>query len=367
MNNKYLTLLAASSFAFFMQACGDDSSSASLEDDPIETVSTAFVFGSDYKAGELRWIEDGKISKSKLDFYQDSKVVSAGKNVFVLERSGADNVNLIDVEKKDVAWQVSLDDYSNPSDVVLANEKEAWVALADAEKFVKISLKDGEVVKSVKTGAFTTKGGSAPNLVDFEVSGDTLFAIFQRYVMDAETWVTTFPKGLLAMYKLSDGALLDTVQLATKNPMAVKVVKGNVFVATQGEYNADYGTDADDKRGIEKVDLAKKKSSLFVSGEKLGGGVSGLAADYKAGTLYASVYKSFGDVPVAAINVADGKVSKVDGIADAEGGMIFGADGVLYVGDRSYGAEAVYTYDGSKAAKVESSAKDALPPYSIAF
>lgn len=367
MNNKYLTLLAASSLAFFMQACGDDSSSSASEEDPIETSSTAFVFGSDYKAGELRWIEDGKISKEKLEFYQDSKVISAGKNVFVLERSGADNVNMIDVEKKSVAWQVSLDDYSNPSDIVLANSKEAWVAMADAEKFVKISLKDGEVLKTVKTGDFTTKGGSAPNLVDFEVSGDTLFAIFQRYVMDAETWVTTFPKGLLAMYDLNDGSLLDTIQLATKNPMAVKVVKGKVYVATQGEYNADYGTDADDKRGIEKISLSKKSSSVFVSGKTLGGGVSGLVADYKAGVLYASVYKSYGDVPVVEIDVAEGSSKTVDGIADAEGGMALGADGLLYVGDRSYGAEAVYTYDGSKASKVESAAKDALPPYSIAF
>lgn len=30
-------------------------------------------------------------------------------------------------------------------------------------------------------------------------------------------------------------------------------------------------------------------------------------------------------------------------------------------------AQKLSTYDGSKAAKVESSAKDALPPYSIAF
>lgn len=440
MKNKYLTLLAASAFAFFMQACGDDSSSAPIDDDVIESSSSSsvadkddakssssvadkddakssssvadkddekssssiadkddakssssvadkddeksssseavvepaaskvgFVFGSDYKAGELRWFENGKISEKSLSFHQDSKVVYAGKNLFVLERTGADNISLIDTDTKKASWQVSLDDYSNPSDIVLASETEAWVSLADAEKLIKISLKDGKEVKSVKTGDFTTEGGTSPNLVDLEVSGDTLFAIFQRYVYDAETWSTTFPKGLLAMYKLSDGELLDTVQLATKNPMAVKVVDGNVYVATQGEYNAAYGTDADENRGIEKVDLSKKTSKVYVSGKKLGGGVSGMLADYKSGVVYATVYKAFGDVPVAIVDVAEGSAENIKGIADAEGGLAFdAAEGVLYVGDRSAGAEAVYTYDGKKATKVES-VKDALPPYSVAF
>ena len=115
---------------------------------------------------------------------------------------------------------------------------------------------------------------TTPYAADLEVSGDTLFAVFQRYELADDGFSAIFKDpGLLAMYKLSDGTLLDTITLVTKNPQVVKVVKGNVFVGTQGEYNASWGIDADENRGIEKVDLKKKKSELWVSGTLLGGGV----------------------------------------------------------------------------------------------
>jgi hypothetical protein len=61
-------------------------------------------------------------------------------------------------------------------------------------------------------------------------------------------------------------------------------------------YGNDYETyaswtDADDARGIEVVDLSKKKSSMVVDGEKLGGGVTAFAVDSKNGIAYAAIYK----------------------------------------------------------------------------
>jgi hypothetical protein len=114
--------------------------------------------------------------------------------------------------------------------------------LEGAAKFLKVSVKDGEVVKTVKSDGFNQGKASTPNLVDFEVSGDTLFALFQR----SENYTYPAP-GLLALYKLKDGTLLDTIKLAKKNPMAMGFASGKLYVASQGEYNEAYGTDADDK------------------------------------------------------------------------------------------------------------------------
>lgn len=366
MKNKYLSLLAASSFAFFMQACGDDSSSASSDDADDGVVGTTFVVGSDYTTGEIRWIENGKVSEKSLKIHQDTKLVSVGSDIFALERSGADNVVLLNPEKKEVIWQASLDDYSNPTDIVAAGKSEAWVALEGADSLVKISMNDGKVTKSVKTTDFISKGGFSPNLADLEVSGDTLFAIFQRYVSnydDKGTWIgTTYPKGLLAMYSVDEGKLLDTIQLAGINPSAVAVVDGNVYVSTMG----DYATTKD--CGLEKVDLSKKTSSMVIAAEKLGGGLYGrLALDYKNGVAYAAVYKAWGDVPVAKIDLDKASFEMVKGIADAEGDLHFdAATKTLYVGDRSMGAEALYAYDGAAVTKVEVSSDKTLPPYSIA-
>lgn len=382
MNNKYLTLLAASSFAFFMQACGDDSSSsASLDDSKEETSSSEetgeaslYVVGSDYKTGEIRWSVDGKIVDKSIEIHQDTKLVTVGSKLFALERYGSDNLALIDTKDNKVAWEKALEKGANPSDIVAINDEEAWVAQEGVASFVKVSLKDGSVLKTVKTEDFVSEGGFSSNLVDLEVSGDTLFAIFQRYVSDPETYATTYPKGLLALYNLKSGDLLDTIQLAKKNPSAVKVVKGDVYVASMGEYNASYGTDADEERGIEKVDLSKKSSELYVSGKKIGAGVYNFAVDYKAGVAYAVAYKGMDmttyatEAPVVKINLEDGSVETIKGIADAEGGLaIDAATGVLYVGDRTYDEEAIYAYDGEEVTKVPSAAEKALAPYSIAI
>ena len=339
-------------------------SSSSVASSSSKDVVTAYVFGSDYTSGELRWVINNKISEDKLPFNQDSKIIPVDGNLFVLERYGADNLALVDMATNTVKWQIDLGANANPSDLVKANKDEVWLALDGEAKFVKVAVKDGKITKTVKTEAFAQAEGQSPHLVDFEVSGDTLFALFQRYT--AEGWTTSYPApGLLAMYKLSDGTLLDTIGLAKKNPVAMGFAKGKLYVGSMAEYNNDWGTDADDARGIEVVDFAKKTSSMVVDGVKLGGGIYAFVVDAKNAIAYASIYKVGGNVPVAKVDLASGSVEFVSGIPDAEGSLAVDAAGVLYVGDRSYGASALYVYD-AMATKI-SAPTSALPPYSIAI
>ena len=354
---KLLTLLAGSSLAFYMQACSD---STSADDDPLKPGSV-YVFGSDYKTGELRWVLEDGVSDKKLSFNQDSKLVGIDGNLFVLERLAADNLALVDVSEDKVKWQIDLDDASNPSDVVKANKDEVWVALEGAAKFVKISVKDGKVTKTVETKKFNQGKATTPNLVDFEVSGDTLFALFQR----SENYAYPAP-GLLALYKLDNGDLLDTIKLAKKNPTAMGFAQGKLYVASQGEYNENYGTDADEARGIEVVDFAKKNSSLVVDGKKLGGGVYAFAVDSEEGVAYAAVYKGFGDVPLMKVDLSKKDAKAVSDVNDVEGSLFFDdVDGVLYIGDRG-SKGGLYKYDNGKVTKIESP-KEMLPVYSIAI
>lgn len=354
---KFLMLATASSLALYMTACSDNSTSA--DDDPLKPASV-YVFGSDYKTGELRWVNEDGVSDKSVQFNQDSKIIGIDGNLFVLERFGADNLALVDASENKVKWQIELDDGANPSDVVKANKDEVWVALEGAAKFVKVAVKDGKVTKTVETKKFNQGKASTPNLVDFEVSGDTLFALFQR----SENYAYPAP-GLLAMYKLSNGDLLDTIKLAKKNPMAMGFAKGRLFVASQGEYNENYGTDADDARGIEVVDFAKKNSSMVVDGKKLGGGVYAFAID-PDGVGYAAIYKGYGDVPLAKVDLSEKSVKTVSDVSDVEGSLVFDdVDGILYIGDRGSKA-ALYAYEDGKLNKIDAP-KDMLPVYGIAL
>ena len=352
----------------------EEASSSSVEESSssseISVSLTGVVFGSDYSTGELRWIDkDGKISESSLSFYQDSKVVTNGADLYVLERKGADNITKIDPEKleskgkKAVVWQVSLDDDANPTDMAFDGDQ-AWVALQNADSLVKISTEDGKVKKSIKIGKFAYEGEHSPYVADIELDDGSLYVLFQRYTMD-ENWVTTYPKGLLAIYDASSGDLKDTIQLKSKNPSNVAVVGGNVYVATHGEYNAAYGTDADSKRGIEKVNVSKKKSELLISGEDLGGGIASMVVDGEV--VYVSINLGY-DENYAAIqalkkvNLSSKKVEDIDGFTDMSGSMAID-DGLLYVGDRS--VPAVVTWNGKK--NTIKQPKGALPPYNIAL
>ena len=408
MKNKLIAGAALASLAFGLVACGDDSSSSALaagddtelgsssNDDAssssvkaessssvakeessssaeevssssAEDVVTAAVFGTDYTTGELRWVINGKkISEKSVAFFQDSKVIANGSDLYVLERMGADNITKLNPKEleekveKAVVWQIPLDDGANPTDVAFSGEN-AWVALQNADSLVRISTKDGKISKSIKTTDFAYEGETSPYVADIELNDGKLYVLMQRYMLDPATWATTYPKGLLAIYDASTGDLKDTVQLLKKNPTAMTFFDGSLYVASQGEYNAAYGTDADEERGIEKVNLAEKKSELIVSGKTLGGGIYAFAAEH--GIAYAAIYKSYGDVPLAKIDLAAKTASTVEGIADAEGSLAV-KGGVVYVGDRSFGAEKVFVVKDGKASAVET-VEGALAPYSI--
>ena len=364
-------MLASFGVAFMMQACGDDSSSSSSPAPQEEEVSiVGVVFGSDISTGELRWIDkEGEVSKSNLSFYQDSRVFANGSDLYVLERKGADNIVKIDPNKlesdgkKAVEWQVALDNNSNPIDMAFDGEK-AWVALQNADSLVRISTEDGSITKSIKLKKFSYKGENSPYVADIELNDGNLYVLMQRYTMD-ENFVTTYPKGLLAIYDASKGSLKDTIQLKTKNPSAIAIVNGEVFVATHGEYNAGYGTDADDKRGIEKVNVDKKKSELLISGEKLDGGVAFMVAEDDV--VYVSINQGY-DANYTAkqalkkVDLSAKKVKDIEGFSDMSGSMVI-KDGKLYVGDRT--ASVIRVWDGEK--KKIKLPKGALAPYSIAL
>ncbi|MBR2074447.1 MAG: PQQ-binding-like beta-propeller repeat protein [Fibrobacter sp.] len=361
MAKQSLACIAVASLAFGLSACGDDSSSASSNEPEVSL--TGVFFASDYTTGELRWIDkEGKVSEKKLSFYQDSRVAVNGADLFVMEGLSKDNIVLVDPEKletdgeKAVVWQVSLDDDTNPIDMAFDGDK-AWVALQNADSLIHISTKDGKILKSIKTGTFSNGEEKSPYVADIALDDGKLYAVFARY--DA-MWM--YPNGLLAIYDASTGELQDTIQLLTHNPKNVIVSDGNVFVATQGDYNMNGATDADENRGLEKINLEKKTSTLFVSGQTLGGGIYQLAAE--DGVAYACVLKTWGAQLLVKIDLATGKTETVKGVPDPE--FVAVKDGVVYAADRTFESEKLYVVKDGKATALDQP-KGAIAPYNIAL
>lgn len=331
MNRKILALLTAASFAVFFSACGDDSSSSGpnftcddtencLDDDENlsssedEKQSSSSSKKNDAKSSSsVKEDKTSSSSEAKDDDKSSSSTQEEGKSSSSTAKEESSSSEKAESSSSEAPTSSSSETASSSSEAVSSSSEEPAESSSSEE------------VKPVEYANTT------PNLADLEVSGDTLFAVFQRQNDD----YSISHNGLLAMYKLSDGTLLDTIQLATQNPSAVKVAGGNVYVATAGAYDAFYNLPADDKRGIEKVDLKKKTSSLFISATKLGGGVQDFVVDKKNNMGYATVYYGYGSVAVAEINLATGSVMTLPDFADASGSLEFDeSTSTLYVGDR---------------------------------
>lgn len=321
MNRKILTLLTAASFALFFGACGDDNS-ASSNGPEISCLDTDDCLDEDLSSAD----DEPSSSSSKKGDAKSSSSVKDSKD----ENKSSSSVKKDNDEGKSSSSETK-DDKSSDSKSESSNSK-GDSSSSETQESSSSEASESSSSEEVKPVEYAN---TTPNLADLEVSGDTLFAVFQRQNSD----YSITHNGLLAMYKLSDGTLLDTIQLATKNPSAVKVAGGNVYVATAGAYGAGYSLPADNNRGIEKVDLSKKTSSLFIAGTKLGGGVNDFVVDAKNSKGYTLIYNAYGVTPkIVEINLSAGSVIKTIGeseLKDPEGSLEFDATkGILYIGER---------------------------------
>ena len=359
MNKKILTTLAALSFAFYLGACGDDNSSSAgiecldnencLDDEDLSSDSDDAKSSSSVKSSK---------NKSSSSVKKDEKSSSSEKATS--SSSEKKDEKSSSSEKKDDKSSSSTKDDNSSSSEKKDEKSSSSEKVESSSSEAPVSSSSAEPESSSSVEPKVTYLANTPFAADLEVSGDTLFAVFQRYEVGDDGYTAIFnDPGLLAMYKLSDGTLLDTITLVTKNPQVVKVVNGNVFVGTQGEYNASWGIDADENRGIEKVDLKKKKSELWVSGTLLGGGVYMMDVDPISGKAVVAVYKAYQNVPAAEVDLSDKSVKRIDGVVDASGGIYYDTKGELfYIGDRGYidwdtyemGPMVAYSYNGLKLA-----------------
>lgn len=338
MNKKLLTLLASMSLAFFMSACGDDNSSGASVDcldnencleepgssDSDDAESSSSVKAKSSSSSKAKSSSSGKATSSsskkdeksssseKKDSSSSAKSSSSDKD----NKSSSSEAKSSSSEKKDDSSSSVTPQSSSSSASVSSSSEEPESSSSSVE--LKI-----------------TYLSETPNAADLEVSGDTLFAVFQRSYSDGSS-LLKYENGLVALFKLSDGTLLDTIPLVTKNPQAIKMVKGSLYVGTQGEYNpVTWGIDADENRGIEKIDLKNKKSELWVSGTLLGGGAYMMDADPISGKAYVAVYRAYQDVPAVEVDLASKSVKKIDGIVDASGSIYYDSKMKLaYIGDR---------------------------------
>lgn len=367
--SKKLYILASLAL-LWLQAC--DFGSESSSDDSSQKQAVVVAFTSDYTTGELRWMsaDSQSLESGSLSFFQDSKLAVSGDRLFVLERLGADNLNCVDLKQLGQAGavqQLALEEGANPSDAVVLGKK-GWLALSSVayiQSFDPVACSVGE---RVDLSDFSQKGELSPHASVVLADGNTLLVLLQRLQSkEITTWGTPFigqyPNlpGLLVRLDGTTGAFIDSIPLHFHNPASAILDQGKLYVASSGDNLVNMGQFG----GVEVVDLAGKTSTVVADSAALGGGANYIALDRAHQVLYTSVNIGFGNTPVKPINLTQKTVgAPLSGIADSFGELAFDEEtGRLYVGDRTYGQEKFWAFDGQKTTAI--SVGDALPVYDV--
>jgi hypothetical protein len=247
--------------------------------------------------------------------------------------------------------QKALEQGANPYEVAVSGDM-GYIVFYNAD-YVQTFNVNTCVPSGVKINLPITQA----NASSIKISGDTLLILSQR--LDADFSATK--PGLLILMNAGSGNLIDSIPLKFYNPNSSILSNGKLYVSSMGDYS-DLK-----KSGIEVVDLKTGTSDTIASGTRLGGGSNGMALDESNHILYASVYASWGDVPVKPIDLNSKAIaSALPGITDSFGGLVFDSkSGRLFIAD----AEGLKIYDKANGSvtQVTSRGEAALPPSSLAI
>lgn len=361
---KLKITLAALCASTLFSGCLFDSEESKNNSETITGTSTVFAFTSDGTTGELRWLEGDSLSASSLEFHNDSKVIPQGNMLYILERYEADNLVILDASKlpsSESVKQIALKDASNPMDLVVVNDTLAWLALYNEGYVLAIDPSTGKAKDTLDISEYSSEGAPSPYTQALELYGDTLLVVLQRLNAD---W-SVEKKGLVLVVDAISGKILDEIELKGRNPFDARVIGAQLYVGCQG---SSMGTMVlDETHSLDVVDLKTAEVEVLVTSKNLGGAPTSIAYDAKKDLLYVGSYKAWGDMPVAIVERATGKILQkaIPNIYNAFGGIDVDPEtSLLYIGDQDTEKGGLKTWDGDTTLTIQSG--DALPIYSIA-
>lgn len=320
-------------------------------------VATTAVWGEGGNVGIMA--AGGSAGSGKLlAIHGDNSVASYNGAIYILERLGKDIITRIDgpdISAENVVYQTRFAVGANISGISFVSESKAYVTQYGASDLVVFDPESGTCVRSIFFDLYTHAGETVPNMQAAVVAGDRLFVLCQRlktFQGDMGPYMDVGDEsGLVVVVSTVSDAVVDTIQLERKNPAAMGVIDGFVYVSCTGSWS-----DATDG-GVERINLSDYSDhELLVSESDFGSNISDMIV-LSPTQAYVCVSRNNADwskfwTELVEFNPERGTVgTKVEAVADAFGGLAF--DGTyLYAGDRSADAPGVVVIDPADNSKV---------------
>ncbi|HKP94400.1 MAG TPA: hypothetical protein VJ385_01465 [Fibrobacteria bacterium] len=332
------TALLAGAALLGLNACmtGDKEDPAPV---PVEK-AILFTLTSDYKTGGYSVIGiDSEFVQANIDPVHSDAVVryEGGDDIFILNRLGRDNAQIIDRHNLKTVLQFPFEAGSNPQDIALKDSL-LYVAFLGTDKIGIFHQGDGKAAGEIDVSAYGDSTDNLPETFDLQFAGGALYASTQNMDTKPKYWVPLIPH-LLKIDPVSK-KVIKAIELPYRNPgiMSYDSAKGMLYIPCLGSYGMNDG-------GILAVDLSKfEVADTVATEEELGGDVGGTL--FHAGKLFLDVNTPTAD-KIIAVSTETGKAQDIAQLESyAAGGMAIDAKtSVLFFGDKKKGAARVHRFD----------------------
>ncbi|MDB5105465.1 MAG: hypothetical protein JWP91_3154 [Fibrobacteres bacterium] len=308
-------------------------------DDPVST-EKAFVFtvNSDYKTGSYSatGIDSAFVSRDIDAIHSDAGVRYLGGNdIFVLNRFGRDNLQVVDRHNLKTVLQVAFPALSNPHDIAV---KDSLLYVGFYGAYSKIGIykqSDGTKAGEIDLAAYADTADHFPEVTELLFIGKDLYALIAN--MDNKTY--GFLQGRLAKIDVATKEV-KVLDLPISNPVSMSYDKAanKLYIPCRGAFfKPGSFTDLELDGGIVGVKLSAFSIADTLATEAALGGSLGKAY-LDDGRLIMDLTATAGEKLVA-ISLKDGKAEEWASLKPYSlgGTDIDAKNGTLYIGDRENG------------------------------
>ena len=329
---------------------------------PAET--RAFVTTTDFSSGGLRRIDldTRAVLPGEAPVHTDTRVRWYNGRIYVINRFGQDNIQVVDPATLATVKQFSTGNGSNPADIAFASPTKAYVTLYERPDLLIVNPQTGAALGSVALGSLADADG-IPEMDHMEVAYPWLLVALQR--LDRAHGFVPTDSSVIAVVDMRADTLAGDIRLTAKNPVTPFVFSssfGQLLIGCAGAYGALDG-------GVERIDpIALKSNGLCVTEAALGGDI-GAIAWYRNDHCYAVVSDASFNASLVSWSAIDGtKIATVY----APGGFSIPDIGLddrdeLYVLNSSFTAPGVWVYRAGADVPIAGPLDVGLPPNQITF
>jgi hypothetical protein len=335
--------------------------------DSLRALPMVFAITSDYKTGSYSVHGlDSNYTENNLDpIHSDAAVrYLGGDDIFVINRLGRDNLQIVDRHNLKTVLQIPLPALSNPYDVALKDGL-IYVALFGTDKIGIYRQADGSKAGEIDVSAYADSSDNLPETSSLAFINGDLYAITAN--LDTKNGYVPLTAHLLRI-DAGTKTVKQALALPFGNPAGLTwdSAANRIYVPCRGEYsNEDYSPKTDG--AIVAINpLTMEVAGTVASEEDLGGNVNN--ALLYGGYLFMDVGVN-GAESISAIPLSDGKAVEIVKLgAYASGGLaIDAATKTLCVGDRKKGGPGLRLFDLATFAEKSAPGIDigTLPPSSL--